>query len=287
MLKNVNSPDTAMCFATVRLECRDAAGKGSVGKAFFYRHHVREGVEVLFLVTNRHVIAGGAAGSARMHVANADGSGPSGLFYDLHIGHPFEKRWIGHPDPDVDLCAVNASPVLNQLSQGGRPLFYRSLHTSNSPSAATLGGLCAVEDILMVGYPIGLSDAQNNMPLVRRGITASHPAVPFEGKKVGVTDMACFPGSSGSPIVIYNPVAYRANGGVAIDERFLFLGVHFASPLMKQDGTFEFVGTPTTIPKVAADLVPVTPLRIHLGLYVPSGEVKVLGDHIANLQGIV
>src|SRR5439155_8993915 len=64
----------------------------------------------------------------------------------------------------------------------------------------------AVEDIVMVGYPSGLWDSTNNYPLVRRGITASHPGIDFEGKPQIAIDMACFEGSSGSPVLLpYDP----------------------------------------------------------------------------------
>lgn len=54
----------------------------------------------------------------------------------------------------------------------------------------------------MVGYPIGLADARNNYPIFRKGYTAAHPAVDFNEDGIGLVDMACFPGSSGSPIYI-------------------------------------------------------------------------------------
>jgi len=57
----------------------------------------------------------------------------------------------------------------------------------------------------MIGYPNGLWDHVNNLPLIRRGITASHPGVDYQiegqnGPGVTVIDMACFPDSSGSPV---------------------------------------------------------------------------------------
>ena len=41
----------------------------------------------------------------------------------------------------------------------------------------------------MVGYPIGLWDEVNNMPLVRKGITSYHPSMDFEGKSIGITSI--------------------------------------------------------------------------------------------------
>src|SRR3954471_785314 len=84
--------------------------------------------------------------------------------------------------------------------------FIRSIDPSIIPSDAQLQELSAVEEILMIGYPNGLWDAVNNYPLIRRGVTASHPAVDFDvnGVPTTVIDAACFPGSSGSPVVLHN-----------------------------------------------------------------------------------
>lgn len=52
----------------------------------------------------------------------------------------------------------------------------------------------------MVGYPDGIWDEFNNQPIVRRGITATHPKNDFNGKGEFLIDAVCFPGSSGSPV---------------------------------------------------------------------------------------
>lgn len=86
--------------------------------------------------------------------------------------------------------------------------------------------LSAVEEILMVGYPNGLWDSVNNYPLIRRGITASHPAVDFEvdGVPTTVVDAACFPGSSGSPVILHNVGTYTDKKGTThIGTRTMFL----------------------------------------------------------------
>ncbi len=65
----------------------------------------------------------------------------------------------------------------------------------------------------MVGYPNGLWDKSHDpADLLVRGITASHPEIDFCGKPELLVDIACFPGSSGSPVFVLN-----ANG--RCDER--------------------------------------------------------------------
>ena len=49
---------------------------------------------------------------------------------------------------------------------------------------------------MMVGYPALLYDAQNNYPIIRRGITASDPAVDFNGKPEIAIDIPAIGASS-------------------------------------------------------------------------------------------
>ena len=58
-----------------------------------------------------------------------------------------------------------------------------------------------VEDVLMIGYPNGLWDTTHNMPIIRRGTIATDIKLDYNEKKEFVIDAACFPGSSGSPVL--------------------------------------------------------------------------------------
>lgn len=65
----------------------------------------------------------------------------------------------------------------------------------------------------MIGYPNGLWDSQNNLPIIRRGITATSVKKDYNGKKEFLIDAAVFPGSSGSPVFIFNEGSYSVPGG--------------------------------------------------------------------------
>ena len=122
----------------------------------------------------------------------------------------------------------------------------------------------------MVGYPRGLWDQKNNLPLFRKGITSSHPAIDFNKKNVGVVDMACFPGSSGSPIFVLNENGYTDKEGTFHlgDKRLIFLGVLFQGPQFNAKGELIIENIPTQH-KVSS----VTPMMINLGYYIKANEV--------------
>lgn len=129
----------------------------------------------------------------------------------------------------------------------------------------------------MIGYPIGLWDHLNNFPIIRKGIAATHPALDFQDKSVGVVDIACFPGSSGSPIIIYESGAYydKQSKATKIGQKVILLGLLFSGPVHASDGKIEIKEIPT-------QSVPIAQINqfIHLGYYVKAKEVLVLCEYI-------
>jgi hypothetical protein len=159
----------------------------------------------------------------------------------------------------------------------GKSIFFMPIAEDLIPSQEVLERLIALEDVVMVGYPIGLWDSSNNFPILRRGITASHPAMNFQGKQQGVVDIACFPGSSGSPILILNEGGYATNEGFIVGGRAHLLGVLYAGPVHSASGKIEVVEIPTrSIP------VPHTNIPIHLGYYVKASVLKSLKPILLN-----
>ncbi|HKY85290.1 MAG TPA: hypothetical protein VJL90_00855 [Pseudorhodoplanes sp.] len=136
----------------------------------------------------------------------------------------------------------------------------------------------------MAGYPNGLWDAANNYPLIRRGITSSHPAVDFDvdGVATTVLDIASFPGSSGSPVFTYNSGTYRnKNGNVVVGGRAYFLGVLYSGPYIETDGTIVIRNIPT-----AETQVPQMRLMMNLGYIVKSRELEAMSAQFRQRLGL-
>lgn len=134
--------------------------------------------------------------------------------------------WYLHPT--CDLAFFNLDDLLNKHSNN---YFFLHLTSQNIPSQSTLDDLGVLEDVVMVGYPDGRYDALNNYPIFRYGKTATHPAVDYNGKKIGMIDVPCLPGSSGSPIAIINEGFYYNKTGVTqVGNRFIFLGIEVSMP---------------------------------------------------------
>ena len=89
----------------------------------------------------------------------------------------------------------------------------------------------------MVGYPHDLRDKSHNLPICRRGITASHPEVDFCGKPELLIDIPCAPGVSGSPVFVLDAKGYTdEQGNIRCGEPHnLLLGVATAAAAIGSD----------------------------------------------------
>jgi hypothetical protein len=237
------------------------------GTGFFYQFPVAAGDNriVPILVTNKHVVDAVTHADFTIHTNSKGDTKPDG---NVSVRSQFAD-WVHHPNPKVDLCALPVGGVFNQAKA-----FFRGIDPSIVPSEAQLEDLSAVEEILMVGYPNGLWDAVNNYPLIRRGITASHPAVDFDvdGVATTVIDAACFPGSSGSPVLLHNAGTYsNKKGDTVVGSRTMLLGVLFSGPMMQEDGKIVIRNIPTAIEPVAR-----VNMTLNLGYIVKARELAAL-----------
>ena len=114
-----------------------------------------------------------------------------------------------------------------------------------------------IEDITVVGYPDGIWDAFNNMPITRRGITATPIQMDFENKPRFLIDAAIYGGSSGSPVFVFNQGSYsKPDGGLYAGTRLKLVGVVYAVAQHKVTGELEIVDIPAAKTPIANTLIP-------------------------------
>jgi hypothetical protein len=188
--------------------------------------------------------------------SNADGS-PNLIHHETFKFEKFPTLWFPHPSKDIDLCVMPIGPIFEQARGSGFQLFFRALDKTLLPNTAELDDLSPVEDITMVGYPNGLWDRVHNMPIFRRGITATHPRLDWNGRPEFLIDAACFPGSSGSPVFLLNEGAYVTKSGLHLGGgRLKLLGVLYAGPQHTVEGQIKIVTVPTVDMPVAFSTIP-------------------------------
>lgn len=251
---------------TVRVECRDETGSRSVGTAFFFGFLREEQRPVQALVTNKHVVEGTISGAFDLTLRRPDGSPDIGNHRRLQLSD-FADQWIFHPDPEVDLCILPITPLFNAAREQGFDFAYSVFEKDLIPSAETLNALAAVEDVLMIGYPTGIWDSANNIPVVRKGITATPPRINYQGRREFMIDIACFPGSSGSPVILLNEGSFldHIRSGMVIGNRLILLGILYAGPMFTANGEIVRVEIPTRVEQAARTGIP-----MNLGMVIRS-----------------
>jgi hypothetical protein len=266
---DLTQPASSYLFSTARLETVDADGATGSATAFFFRDTLAEG-RPAYLITNKHVIVGQDLVRGRFHLSTGQErrrfSGVSSAWVEMEDP---ASVWSHHPNPEVDLCALRV-PDLKRLAGGElEALFYSPISVTGIVDAEEEARFPAILQVAMVGYPIGLWDAANNLPIIRRGTTATHPNVDFDGRPEVVIDMACFPGSSGSPVVYFDRAYFGST------QRFL--GVLYGGPFFTDEGEIVVRDIPTR-----GKIVTVSHQMVHLGYVIKAREVAELARQMAS-----
>lgn len=250
-----------LLYSTVRLETPE----GNSGTGFFFQFKFEEKF-VPIIVTNKHVINHDSSKEIKffLHVYNKNPAEGTEKF-----GIDFKTNWYFHKTEDLCFCFV--APLFETIrKEAKKEVFFAPLGEDLIFQDKDLEDLRAIEDAIMVGYPIGLWDEKNNLPLFRKGITSTHPAIDFNGESKGVVDMACFPGSSGSPIFIFNENNYSTKKGSFFGKgRLILLGILFAGPQMSSRGSLIVEEIPTNNKQCS-----ITPVMINLGYYIKAKALQ-------------
>ena len=148
------------------------------------------------------------------------------------------------------------APFINMAKERGDKLFYIPFTKSLFITEKQKSELRTLEDVLMIGYPNGIWDSINNMPIFRKGTTATNPLIDYNGKKEIMIDIAAFPGSSGSPVLIFNENGYSDRKGNTYmgASRIILLGILYAGPQMTTTG--EIIMTPNIQRPISVSKIP-------------------------------
>lgn len=256
----MTSPSRTIHKTTCRIVCDDGQ---SIGTGFLFAFINPKNKENFcpLLVTNKHVVKGAKSALVRFNISSEQRP----AFYDFIINHP-EKSFIMHPEADVDLCVFPLIGFMSDLDK--RKLILEATFFDDS-NLNGIEKLTPVEEIFMTGYPNGLCDEVNNKPITRKGITASDVNTDWNGNQEFMIDMACFGGSSGSPVYIMNEGSYAVENGVAIGTRLILAGILYAGPQVNVNGTVDIVNVPTAAVAVANSKV-----MMNLGIVIKAKKLR-------------
>lgn len=223
----VKSATEQFFFTTVKIESIYENGQVGTGTGFIYRYKTSENTTAEFLVTNKHVINDPKIGRST-HGYFTFIKGDEIDANEPKLGHGFRsiiendywvQAWFGHPIDEIDIAVFVLGPTVNYIqNELNQPIFCRGIPSELTINTEILQNLDAIEDIFFVGYPNGIWDQVNLLPIVRKGTTATPLQVDYEGRPKFLIDASVFGGSSGSPVFVHNR-------NVPNFPEFLFVGV--------------------------------------------------------------
>lgn len=223
---------------------------------------------VLGVVTNKHVVVGATHAICRL----AKKTGDKNIIIKSNVGAA-----IMHPNDNIDLCFL---PLPSDI-------YNNDIHSSwfiSSDDIFTfdkLNELTSIERVVMIGYPDGIIDTKNLYPITRQGVTATPAFENLDGKPDFMIDCACFPGSSGSPVFIFDQgLIVRKNNEVILGtSRFGLLGFLYAGPVMNQEGKILSARPPINLNEMVE-----VPLMLNLGICVRADEINGIIDQLVLLR---
>ena len=267
-----------LCYTTTRIGVHNDT-EYFTGTGFFYnflKYDVKGKLEfrALALVTNKHITEDCNKLEFNLPIVKKENCYKEEedieiedlTFKEITVSN-LEDLVINHPDESVDLSIILITKIISDLQKTDQRTFFKTFdHGFVLDPKKAFELLDAVEEIIMIGYPNGIWDETNNLPVFRRGITATHPAVNYNGLKEFMIDAACFTGSSGSPVFLLDSGASsQKKSKETIRRREILLGIMSSGETMYMEGKMKRVKVQTKKSKQ-----PVVETFLNLGYVIKS-----------------
>lgn len=187
-----------------------------IGTGFLYHHPIRRREDEThyrpFLITNRHVIEGGARDVRFNHPAHGT--------LEVHpIDTVVDDDWTTHPNG----ADVAVAPLLDPGPLTlGRDLMEAEIFVGDvaTPSDSELPTIAEGTGVFLIGFPLGLIGVDRNYPIVRSGVIARIQDWFRGAEDAFLIDAPAFPGNSGGPVVV-RPDATAISGTTAVTHALL------------------------------------------------------------------
>lgn len=261
-------------FSVARIECETPNGV-QCGTGFFFAFLLENGKRSPCLVTSRHIVQG--ARSVRVLLPRRAEEPP--LEFSIQ---DLDSRCHPHPDPSVDLVLFFVGINLQALKSEGHELGITYLSRSAILPREQRAQLSALEDVAVLGFPLGLTDPGQVQPVFRLGITATHAGQAYDGASQFLVDAPCHAGLGGAPVFLRMP-AQAGEGGTLVQRSpgVALLGVLVSR---RQAGLHGEAGSEPIVGRLPGGRA--VPAAQHAGAPLPLGMV-LSTDRILDFEPLV
>lgn len=160
----------------------------NIGTGFFYAFSV-DGKDVPAIVTAHHVIAKGKITLTLRYKVGE---------HIAQVRFPCNAKWHSMEQHDLACCLIR--DIEQEFKSAvGFPMFYRCLCEENTVTEQELKNIKVLSEVVMAGYPAGMSSSVFNYPILQKGHLASDPGDASDNRFVDITTVG---GSSGSPLIL-------------------------------------------------------------------------------------
>jgi S1-C subfamily serine protease len=152
----------------------------------------------VFLVTNRHVVAGESTAFLRF---NPEAASPAQVFDAPLLDGGGKPTWTGHPDPAIDIAVLGINVTLLNERRIQYKFFCGDKHLMNQQDAIE-EGVSEGDGVFVLGFPMGNVGAERNYVVVRQGAIARIRDALAGAVPEFLIDATVFPGNSGGPVLM-------------------------------------------------------------------------------------
>jgi hypothetical protein len=152
----------------------------------------------IYLVTNRHVLAGLPKAYLRFNPQTDKPAREFDLTLTDDFGNPL---WLIHPDVEVDVAAM---PINFDLLEdaGMQVAFFHDDRDVARLADLQAMGITEGDFAYVLGFPMGLVGEKRNAVIVRNGSLARIRDVLDRSNTTFLVDAFVFPGNSGGPVIL-------------------------------------------------------------------------------------
>lgn len=197
---------------------------------FFFKYQ-----NIKYLVTNRHVIIDEEksyypdAISIFLHTSRTDAQLNNKVSINLY--EEDKPKWHEHPNYKNIQYDVVLIPMDDIQIQSSLMNFFTTENFLGDRK------LTAFADTIVVGYPLGFFDEENNLPIYRKAMIASPYPQHFSNKPYFLIDANLHQGTSGSPVINspHNILFKESDGSGFHTQDIILLGIHSAEHLVDKE----------------------------------------------------